>query len=191
MSTYKKLFEKSNAILANSAKKSQEWFINQINLLKTQRASPYYVMRGSVRQNKAAVIIGNMYFFGYDAKHKEKLPYWDQFPLVIPFSIHPDGFTGINFHYLPYGTRAYLLDELLNISGQNVDENTKLKLSWRTISNISKLDFVKTTVHRYLSTHVVTHYKMVDPPDWKAALLLPVSKFTSFDQKRSIQNTWS
>lgn len=189
MSTYKKLIEKGNVILANSAKKSQDWFTDQINLLKTQRASPYYVMRGSASQNKSNVTIGNMYFFGYDAKLKEKLPYWDQFPLVIPFSIHSDGFTGINFHYLPYGARAYLLDELLAISGQRLDELTRLKLSWKTVSSIAKLDFIKSTVHRYLSTHVITHYKKVDSSDWKSALLLPVSKFTSKTQLLN-QNNW-
>ena len=44
--------------------------------------------------------IGKLFFYRYDAKTKEKLEYWDMFPIVIPFSIHVNGWTGMNLHYL-------------------------------------------------------------------------------------------
>ena len=39
----------------------------------------------------------NMFF--YDPKLKEKLKYYDLFPLVLPLEKYRDGFLGINFHY--------------------------------------------------------------------------------------------
>jgi hypothetical protein len=45
---------------------------------------------------------GEMYFFQYDAKLKKELPYWDKFPLIFPVEEAPNGFYGLNFHYLPY-----------------------------------------------------------------------------------------
>ena len=193
MSTYKKIFEKSQAILDVSARKSEAWFLDQIKLLKSQRVSPYYVMRGSADRDRPYALIGNLYFFGYNAKWKDKLPYWDQFPLTMPFSIHTNGFTGLNFHYLPYGTRAYLLDELLKINNQKIDETTRLKLSWEKIVAVSRIaDLAKIAVHRYLNSHVLTPFRMVEPMDWKAALLLPVGKFTSSTKKKVPEHTiWS
>ena len=52
-----------------------------------------------------------MYF--YDPKHKETLPYYDRFPLIIMVGPAPRGFIGLNLHYLPLATRAKFLDALL------------------------------------------------------------------------------
>src|SRR4051812_30598339 len=56
--------------------------------------------------------IGTMIMYFYDAKLKDVLPYWDQFPLVFPIEIYDDGFLGINLHYLPPMLRAKLMDAL-------------------------------------------------------------------------------
>ena len=44
--------------------------------------------------------IGRLNMFLYDPKYKDKLPYYDVFPLVLPIQRYSDGFLGINFHYL-------------------------------------------------------------------------------------------
>ena len=50
-----------------------------------------------------------MYLFQYDAKWKEKLPYWDMFPLILPFDLAKGGFFGVYLDYLPTNDRADLL----------------------------------------------------------------------------------
>ena len=44
---------------------------------------------------------GRLYLYGYDAKLKKTLPYYDMFPIVFPFAKVAGGFMGINMHYLP------------------------------------------------------------------------------------------
>src|SRR4051812_41636100 len=44
---------------------------------------------------------GEMIFFMYDAKWKDKLPFFDRFPLIFPVEMYPNGFAGMNLHYLP------------------------------------------------------------------------------------------
>ena len=56
--------------------------------------------------------LGNMYFFYYNPKHKKTLPWYDTFPLVFPVDLYPDGFLGLNFHYLNPKWRAMLLDRV-------------------------------------------------------------------------------
>ena len=45
--------------------------------------------------------LGHMYMYEYDAKLKDKLPYFDRFPVVIIIERYETGFLGINFHYIP------------------------------------------------------------------------------------------
>ena len=52
---------------------------------------------------------GRMNMFFYDPKGRKTLPYYDTFPLVLPIESYPDGFLGINFHYLPIPLRLKLL----------------------------------------------------------------------------------
>ena len=44
---------------------------------------------------------GRINMFFYDPKGRKTLPYYDTFPLSITNRKYPDGFLGINFHYLP------------------------------------------------------------------------------------------
>ena len=57
---------------------------------------------------------GIMNLFGYDPKHKERLPYYDTFPLIFPLEPAKGGFIGLNFHYLRPGARVAFLRSLAN-----------------------------------------------------------------------------
>ena len=45
-------------------------------------------------------MLGRMYMFYYDPKHKKTLKTYDRFPLIFPIKKESDGFIGMNFHYL-------------------------------------------------------------------------------------------
>ena len=55
-----------------------------------------------VREGKrsATPFFGRLNMFFYSPKHKDKLPYYDRFPLVLPLERYRGGFMGINMHYL-------------------------------------------------------------------------------------------
>lgn len=173
--TFNTIFKQFQLNPVDARTKSQAWINRQAEKLGKPKASQ--VMRHSNHRNRGNALIGNMYFFYYNAKHRDTLPVWDKFPLVFPFSIHPDGFTGLNFHYLPFGSRIYLLDSLLSINNQKLDANTQLKLSWSTIKGVSKLNFAEVAVHRYLMGYLASPLKLIEPLEWETALALPVQQF--------------
>ena len=87
---------------------------------------------GNLLYLKRAIIacIIYLYMYMYDPKLKATLPYYDRFPLVFPFSKTPDGFIGLNMHYLPYQLRMVLLDRLLTFrTNARMDETTRLRYS--------------------------------------------------------------
>lgn len=131
--------------------------------------------------------VGSMYMFTYNAKFKQELPYWDQFPLIFPFSKVPGGFMGLNLHYLPLQYRAKLMDSLYSISNnQTYNETTKLKLNYEILTKASKFRYFKPTVKHYLTDHITSRFVYVYPSEWDIALFLPLERF----QKANKQQVW-
>jgi hypothetical protein len=182
------VFERNKYDLATSVKKSRSWFDNQVTLLTRQNLTPQKVLAGNPDQLTTTLIPGNLYMYGYDPKLKAELPYYDRFPLVFPFRKTPNGFIGLNMHYLPYNLRIMLLDRLLVFKTNNrMDETTRLKYSWATIDGVSKFDAAIPCVKQYLTGHVKTQFRKVDSDDWATAMLLPVERFVG----ASKQEVWT
>jgi len=177
--TFQDLFDKYR-VDPNIARKSKTWFEQQALLLSKQSRyiTPNKLMNDNSSMIKANVLPGKLYMFFYDAKTKDKLPYWDRFPLTFPFQKTPDGFLGLNMHYLPYQLRVRLLDRLMvYATNTKLDETTRLRYSWATISALSKFSLAEPCVKRYLNSQVKSQFKLVPADDWATAMMLPVERF--------------
>lgn len=123
-------------------------------------------------------MMGNMYLFAYDPKHKATLPYYDRFPLIFPINKAKGGFLGINMHYLPPILRAKLMDQLYTIlNNKNFDETTKITASYKVLAGASKFKEFAPTIKHYLNAHVRSKPAYINPTEWDIALFLPTQKF--------------
>ena len=121
--------------------------------------------------------IGKMYFFQYDAKHKDTLPVWDKFPLVIPMEYYSDRFLGLNLHYLDPYTRLALLDKLHDfINNDKYDDTTTFNLSYSLLASSRRYSMIDGCVKRYLFNHIVSSMIYIEPNNWETAIFLPVQK---------------
>lgn len=169
--------------------KSRTWFRQQATLLRKEGIKPQRMYQYS-GQYTTTVKPGNLYMFFYDPKTKDKLPYYDRFPLVFPFRKTENGFIGLNLHYLTYRFRIVLLDNLLKFKNtKTLDETTRLKLSWNLLSGISKHRLVEPCVKSYLSDHLMTQMKIITPTDWTTALMMPVESFAKASSTQVWKNT--
>ena len=110
---------------------------------------------------------GKLNMFVYDPKFKKKLPYYDTFPLVLPLETYPDGFLGINFHYLPIPLRVKLLDRLVDFSNNTkFDESTRLVVDYSQLKNIN---IVKPTIHKYLAGQLKSQFRRIDADEFTIA----------------------
>ncbi|CAB4168152.1 DNA end protector protein [uncultured Caudovirales phage] len=175
------IFDKNQYDLGSAGTKSTAWFNQQVLLMGRENITPKRLMRAGAAnevQMTTNILPGNMYMFFYDAKHKDTLPYWDRFPLLLPFDKTATGFMGLNLHYLPYMLRVQLLNKLLQFKNNSkMDETTKLRYSWATISGSSKFAAAKPCVKQYLNSHVRSPFRKVNSQDWATAMLLPVEQF--------------
>ena len=154
--------------LRKSGKEPYQWYRNRIKELGTPSQAQL------IRDGKITgrVNFGALNMFIYDPKLKNKLPYYDTFPLVMYLKSAEGGFYGLNFHYLPYALRARLLDA----AGQD-------KLDVSAVEN-SRL--TKPTIKRYLYGYARSMFRKVDSEDNLTAIMLPVQRF----KKASDSKVW-
>jgi len=182
------VFDQNKFDLLTAVKRSRSWFEKQVAAMATQNITPNKVLGGDPNSIRTAIVPGNLYMYKYDPKTKETLPYYDTFPLVFPFRKTPDGFYGLNMHYLPYVLRIRLLDELLVFkSNSRLDETTKIKYSWALIDGVARFAPAKACVKQYLSAHVRSQFRQISSEDWATAMLLPVERFVG----ASKQQVWA
>jgi hypothetical protein len=142
------------------------------------RVNENKLMRGDADRLTARPLIGNMYMFNYDAKHKATLPYFDRFPLIFPFKKVKGGFYGINMHYLPLQFRAKLMDELYTVANNSrYDETTRLRISYDILSKASRFRYFKPCVKHYLTSQLRSRFLYIYPSEWDIALFLPLERF--------------
>jgi hypothetical protein len=127
--------------------------------------------------------IGGMFMWVYDAKHKDTLPYWDAFPLVIIVEKYADGFLGLNVHYLPPILRAKLLDILF---GHKTKKSTRqyMNISYKILVSAMKTPYYAPCVKRYLTSHIKSKIIKVDHEEWENTAFLPVANWQGATEKQ-------
>jgi hypothetical protein len=122
--------------------------------------------------------IGKMYFYFYDPKTKDTLPYYDRFPLVIPIESYPDGFLGLNLHYIHPKQRLILLDKLSETAtNDKFDSKTKLRVSYTYLIGASRAFEATPCIKRYLYSHIQSRFLEISADEWDIAAMLPVETF--------------
>jgi hypothetical protein len=174
----KDIFERNKYDLKTAAVRSRSWFQQQARLLAEQNITTRKVLNSNSKQVRTSIVPGSMYMFVYDAKGKDTLPYWDKFPLVLPYKKVAGGFMGLNLHYLPYQPRVMLLQRLMEFAtDKNMNENTRIRYSWSLIGGVSKFKWAEPCIKHYLTDHVKSTFRKIDAQDWATAVLLPVEQF--------------
>ena len=164
-------------------RQARAWLQNKVKDLNSRNT----LLKDASRQ-KTDSIIGHMYFYYYDPKTKDSLPYYDRFPLVIPIEQYPDGFLGLNLHYIHPKQRIILLDKLSEYaSDSRYDNRTKLRLSYALLSSAARAFEATPCIKRYLYTQVQSRFLEIYANEWDIAALLPMETFVG----ASTSKVWS
>lgn len=173
---------------AGDQQRSMDWYQRQVRSLANRFNTPGKMFAAGIGDMVGRPEVGSMYMFIYDPKTKDKLPYYDRFPLVLPYEDAKGGFYGLNLHYLPYMLRGQLLGQLMTTaSDRTIGPDTVMRYSWNVLRSASRFPAVKPTVKRYLYTHIKSRILKVNPEDWRTAIFLPVEQFEGAS-KQSVFN---
>lgn len=157
-------------------RQSRDWFRKKVQNMKNINREA--LMKEDPIKKTGQEVVGSMYMFFYDPKHKDTLPYYDKFPLVVVVGPAKGGFLGLNLHYLPPVLRAQMLDGLMEITNNNkFNDSTRFKASYELLVRTSKLKYFKPCLKHYLNEHVQSQFALVPPPEWEIATFLPTAQF--------------
>ena len=181
----------SQNITPKMEQNSINWFRDQA---KTISVNPNKLLQSQRTRLTTKPMIGRMYVFQYDPKMKKELPYYDTFPLVIPFDTirtggaiptGQPGFMGLNLHYLPPILRARLLDNMYEFTNNDkLDETTKFQISYKLLKRVSQLKYFKPCVKQYLFSHMRSRFFYIQPSEWDMAAFLNIARFQKASQKQ-------
>ena len=182
----KKLIDRIQSSLAKEGLQprtaaARTWLRSKVKDLTPSKTA---LMRDQERlRNKS--MIGRMYFYFYDPKTKDKLPYYDRFPLVIPIERYNDGFLGLNLHYIHPKQRLILLDKLSDtLTNDKYDETSRLRVSYPFLSSASKIFEATPCIKRYLFSHIESRFLEITANEWDIAAMLPMESFVGAKTSR-------
>lgn len=176
--------QKTAAQLQTASRESYRWLMKKINELSNATGIASVI----ARENRGSRFTqGGLYYFYYDPKTKNDLPYYDRFPLVLVLDIQPDGFMGLNLHYLPLRQRIALLDKLMEYA--DLDKNKdilRMRVSYDILTASRQFREFKPCLKKYLYGHVQSKILAVQPNEWDIAAFLPIQQF----RKASVTEVW-
>lgn len=136
---------------------------------------------------------GKLYAYIYDAKHKDTLPYWDKYPLIINLGYGKNGSSrvmyGLNLHYIPPKARQQFLEELLKqyANTPTITNKTKLKINWSQVKGFAGADKM---IKSYLPGHIKGPMIEIKPADWANVVMMPLQQFMSQGKRFSATSVW-
>jgi hypothetical protein len=183
-SMYERFKNSSPSERENLKAQSMGWLNLKVKALKQSEQNLSIILD----KYKRTFFNGGMFFYTYDAKTKDILPYWDKFPLILLLEKSGNSFLGLNLHYLDYDTRLKAISNILQTTSYNKTEDMLISnLVYRTIkySPIYK-DLKELCIKKYLVDHVRGRILPVESHEWIFAAMLPVADF----QKKSNSSVW-
>jgi hypothetical protein len=176
--------QKTAAQLQTASRDSYRWLMKKIGELNNPTSIASVIARED-RGNR--FINGGLYYFYYDPKGKNDLPYYDRFPLVLVLEIYKDGFLGLNLHYLPIRQRIGLLDNLMEYA--DLDKNKdilRMRVTYDILNASKRFKEFKPCLKKYLFGHVQSKILAVQPNEWDIAAFLPIQQF----RKATTSEVW-
>ena len=170
--------QKSAAELQTLSRQSIEWLKDRVAEIRNPARIPPTI-RAERNRYVTRFLLGGMYFFFYNPKTRDELPYYDRFPLVLMLQRESDGFLGLNLHYLPVRYRVMFLQKLVKygaIYNEN-DEIKRVRITYEILSNAKRFREFRPCLKRYLYSNIKSRILAVQPNEWDVATMLPVQQF--------------
>ncbi len=177
---YETIFEKIKAE-AGSEKRTYLWYRNAVRKYAIRiNDNPERLIRDEIQDRMGAeehedenqlrryAVSGHMYIFEYKAKTAQKLPYYDEFPLVYVIKATRHEFWGLNLHYMLPKKRAWVVKRLMD----------------------GRIDAPRNCFHKYITSHVDGYLLDLAAAEWASAILLPIETFVRNNRGKPGQQSY-
>jgi len=131
--------------------------------------------------------------FKYSPKTASTLPYYDILPMPILLAKYPDGFLGLNIHYLPWSKRLQLADRLVRAT-KNRKRITypQIKRAWNSLKLPAGYSYL--IIRRYLTSHIQSDIAVFNWDNYRQAAVNIPGKWRKKSEKavfKAMMQKWS
>lgn len=154
------------------------WYRREISQLGN--INKLKLLGDNIKYQQSAPEVGSFCLYFYSPKHKDTLPYYDTFPLMLSLPTTRHEIAGLNFHYLPPMERLKLLQVIIGIQGSNFSKAHKLSATYEAVKGITNL--YKPTYHAYLYKHIKSKVVIIPIQSAVPAVFLPIASFKKASQ---------
>jgi hypothetical protein len=154
----------------------KSWYTEKIKSTAAYKQLMRDMVLKDYKKRRSLAVLGKMYIYEYDAKHKDTLPVWDRFPLMFPIERYDDGFLGLNLHYLSIPERHQFLEMLQDFMvNKKYNRHTRMRLTYGLMQKTKKLaDLGRPCIHRYLYSQIRSPLIEIPGQEWELAAELPI-----------------
>lgn len=119
---------------------------------------------------------GSLLFFKYDAKDKEQT--YDETPLVLVLGTSRGYMLGLNFHWLPYQKRIWLIDRILEHSKGTLRRQNRLLFTYEDFKPLMKSVHYQPCIRLYIFKRISKKGVVIPSSELKNAQKLRQETFT-------------
>lgn len=166
---------------------SRKWFLEKTKAIGDKATNAKTGLQEKLAGKKPVEPMpGMMYAFYYNPKHKETLPYYDTYPLVVILELNSKGILGLNLHYLPLEIRQkFFYGALLNRRSnkgffrdkEELNEETFFKISYDYLKSARKAKAFRPCIKQYLTPNIKGNIVHIPAPEWERAIHLPTASW--------------
>lgn len=158
----------------NDSRESIRWYVRILKNLDTRA-----IRREGLGEYVSFPQLGKLCAYWYDPKTKDKLPFYDRYPLVMPLDYQENGYVlGLNLHYLPPDARKVLFDQLFAVRARkDLTRENQIMMSYMVLKRTSQFPGWRDCIKRYIPSHFRSRVLEIDPLSWKLAVALPTQQF--------------
>jgi len=174
-------------ITENNTQESQQWFDQLTAKINAPRKSTSKTSGFKNYRTTNAVMLGRVYAYKYDPKHRATLPFFDENPLVIPFAFKDGvggkkGFLGINLHFLPRRDRKNVMQFFIKQDTESVMKSGEIPINYGMIKNNTRFALLKFCIRMYLLDHVRGMFYLVPQEDYIKVIDLYSGKYVGMSE---------
>lgn len=128
------------------------------------------------KMERRVIKVGSLITFSYNAKHADKLAFWDKYPCVILFNDFDGFFMGLNLHYIPPVFRKTVLAKVIEINKMKIRNDQRFVLSWEQLKMFIKRNGLELAIRKYIKGRM-SNVDYVKGTEWRYVAEIPSEKF--------------
>ena len=126
--------------------------------------------------------VGNVIFMRYHAKYKKRQ--FDKTPLMMVLRVSRNYTLGLNFHWIPFSMRMWLVKYIIKENKDNIRKNKPIEFSYRKVRPLLKKMAFVPCIRLYINKNISKSGTVIPPSQLIEVATLKMESFTNVPSEK-------